>query len=231
VYLAVGTINPSNKNLASLQIHINPLVTWIWIGCLVLIGGSVVCMWPQLELGESRVWSGARGVAATAASVVLGIMLAATPAARAQTMPGMADTNTGTVHIESDVERSVFGALRCMCGTCARDLLSTCTCETAEEARQKIRAKLIAGETRDEIVSEYSAQYGLESLAVPPNRGIFRAIWAIPLVAIALGALALGRLMRRWRAGPQPVTGAAPAVATPRDAYDARLDDELEDLE
>jgi cytochrome c-type biogenesis protein CcmF len=29
VYLIVGTINPSNKNLASFQIHINPLVSWI----------------------------------------------------------------------------------------------------------------------------------------------------------------------------------------------------------
>ena len=88
VYLIVGSINPGNKNLAAFQLHINPLVSWIWIGCIVLIAGSVVCMWPQLEFGESRVWAGARGVAATAASVVFGIMLAATPAAQAQTMSG-----------------------------------------------------------------------------------------------------------------------------------------------
>src|ERR1700678_4468517 len=141
VYVIVGTINPSNKNLASLQIHINPLVSWIWLGCIILIAGSVVCMWPQLELGESRVWAGARGIAATAASVVFGIMLAATPSAHAQTMPGGSD-KTGTVHVENDVERAVFSSLRCMCGSCARDLLSTCTCETADEARDKIREKL-----------------------------------------------------------------------------------------
>ncbi|MGH7271663.1 MAG: cytochrome c-type biogenesis CcmF C-terminal domain-containing protein, partial [Polyangiaceae bacterium] len=81
VYLIVGTINPSNKNIAAFQIHVNPLVSWIWFGCIVLIMGSVVCMWPQIEFGESRVWAGARGVAATAASVLFGIMLAATPAA------------------------------------------------------------------------------------------------------------------------------------------------------
>ena len=55
VYLIVGTINPSNRNLAAFQFHINPLVSWIWFGCIVLISGSIVCMWPQLELGESRV--------------------------------------------------------------------------------------------------------------------------------------------------------------------------------
>src|ERR1700744_4799333 len=31
-YLIVGSINPSNKNLAAFQFHINPLVSWIWIG-------------------------------------------------------------------------------------------------------------------------------------------------------------------------------------------------------
>ena len=198
VYLIVGSINPGNKNLAAFQLHINPLVSWIWIGCIVLIGGSIICMWPQVEFGESRVWAGARGVAATAASVVFGIMLAATPAAHAQTMAG---GNTGTVHIESDTERFIFGSLRCMCGTCARDLLSTCTCETAEEARLKIRQQLQAGEDRDQILAEYAASFGPESLAVPPNRGIFKAVWIVPVAGIALGTLGLARLLRRWRGG------------------------------
>jgi cytochrome c-type biogenesis protein CcmF len=235
VYVIVGTINPSTK-LAALQIHINPLVSWIWIGCMVLIAGSVVCMWPQLEFGESRVWAGARGVAATAASVIFGIMLAATPAAHAQTMPVMPDTNTGTVQIDNDVERSLFGSLRCMCGQCARDLLSTCTCGTADEARKRLRAKLQAGETRDAILAEYAEEFGPESLAVPPNRGIFRAIWAVPVLAIGLGAFGLARLARNWR-GPRD-GGNGPGVSPPggttggvRDAYDARLDDELRELD
>jgi cytochrome c-type biogenesis protein CcmF len=229
VYLIVGSINPSNKNLAAFQLHINPLVSWIWLGCIVLISGSILCMWPQIEFGESRVWAGARGVAATAASIVFGIMLAATPAAQAQTMTGQ---HTGTVHIESDTERSVFGALRCMCGTCARDLLSTCTCETAEEARNKIRAKLLAGEARDQIIAEYAADFGPESLAVPPNRGVFRLIWVLPVAGIALGTFGLARLMRRWRGGGDrsPRGPAAPASGE-LDPYDTRLDDELKDLD
>jgi cytochrome c-type biogenesis protein CcmF len=230
VYVIVGTINPSNKNLAAFQIHVNPLVTWIWIGCLVLIGGSVICMWPQLEFGESRVWAGARGVAATAASVVFGIMLAATPAARAQTM-----VHTGTVHIESDLERSIFASLRCMCGSCPRDLLSTCPCETADEARANIRAKILAGETRDRILAEYMDEFGAEALAVPPNRGVLRAIWAVPIVGIGLGAFGLARLMRRWRTTTSrteaPRGRSEPLGTDPKDGYDARIDDELKDLD
>jgi cytochrome c-type biogenesis protein CcmF len=232
VYVIVGTVNPSTK-MAAFQVHINPLVSWIWIGCLILIAGSVVCMWPQLELGESRVWAGARGVAATAASVFFGIMLAATPAARAQTMPAMPDTNTGTVRIENDLERSIFGGLRCMCGTCARDLLSTCTCETAEEARNRIRAKIREGETRDAIFAEYTAEFGAEALAVPPNRGIFRAIWAVPVLGIGLGAYGVGRFVRSWRVGSVQTaesiddTRDEEARSGEPDGYDARLDDEL----
>jgi cytochrome c-type biogenesis protein CcmF len=229
VYIIVGTINPSNKNIASFNFHINPLVSWIWFGCMVLIAGSVVCMWPQVVFGESRVWSGARGIAATAASVLFGIMLAATPAARAQTM-----LHTGTVHIESDVERSLFASLRCMCGSCPRDLLSTCPCETADEARENIRTKLRAGETRDRIIAEYASEFGAEALAVPPNRGVLRAIWLVPMTGIALGALGLARLMRRWRGGSGPKGGPGGGRngdSTAKDAYDTQIDDELKDLD
>jgi cytochrome c-type biogenesis protein CcmF len=229
VYLIVGSINPSNRNLAAFQLHINPLVSWIWLGCIVLISGSILCMWPQLAFGESRIWAGARGVAATAASIVFGIMLAATPAAQAQTMTQRA--GTGTVHIESDTERSIFGSLRCMCGTCARDLLSTCTCETADEARDKIRAKLLAGEARDQIIAEYTADFGPEALAVPPNRGIFRLIWVVPVAGIALGTFGLTRLMRRWRGGTRTPRGPAGPPSGELDPYDTRLDDELKDLD
>jgi cytochrome c-type biogenesis protein CcmF len=225
VYLIVGTIEPNNRNLASFQIHVNPLVSWIWLGCIILISGSFICMWPQLELGESRVWAGARGVAATAASVLLGIMLAGTPA-RAQTM-----AHTGTVHIASDVERSIFGSLRCMCGSCPRDLLSTCPCETADEARENIRAKLRAGESRDQILSEYATEFGAEALSVPPNTGILKAIWAVPILGIGLGGFGLVRLIRRWRGGSDATKRAAPGDVPARDAYDAQLDEELKNLD
>jgi cytochrome c-type biogenesis protein CcmF len=235
LYIVVGTINPSNRNVADLSIHVNPLVSWIWIGCLVLISGSIVCMWPQLELGESRVWAGARGMAATAASVLLGIMLAATPSAQAQTVP---HDMHGVVRIDNAQERAIFGALRCTCG-CARDLLSTCSCTTAEEARENIRDKMRAGETQDAIIAEYEAEHGVDALAVPPNRGILRAIWIVPVVGIALATFGLARMLGGWRRGgggtfersASEAGAASNAPGVPRDTYDARLDDELKGLD
>ncbi len=230
LYLVVGTINPNNKNIADFSIHVNPLVSWIWLGCLVLILGSVVCMWPQLEPSESRVWAGARGMAATGASVIVGIMLAATPSARAQ---GMLQDMHGFVRIENDQERSIFGALQCVCG--CRDQLSTCSCENADEAREKIREKMRAGESKDAIIAEYEAEHGIERLSVPPNRGVLKAIWIVPVVGIALGAFGLAGMMRRWRraggVAKEAAKAKSAASALPGDAYDARLDDELKGLD
>jgi len=240
LYVVVGSINPQTK-VASLQFHINPLVSWIWIGCMVLIFGSIVCMWPEFVPEESRVWAFARGAAGATGSITLGILLAMMPAtAHAQT-GGASSLHAGTVHIESPKEKEVFGKLRCMCGTCARDLLSTCACSTAEEAREEIRRKLREGETQDQIVLAYAQEYGPESLAVPPNTGAMRAIYAVPLVGIAAGGVGVFALFRRWKAKPGGVTKGAkgqkaeiaqrPKKGPGRDEYDARLDEELRELD
>ncbi len=243
LYLVVGTINPQTK-LASLQVHINPLVGWIWFGCIILICGSFVCMFPEFQEEESKAWRVARGTAAITASILLGLLLALMPSpAFAQ---GTSSLHSGTVKIENEKEKEVFGALRCMCGTCARDLLSTCGCGEADEMREKLRAKIAAGATKDQIVAEYAKEFGSESLAIPPNTGAMKAIYVVPLTVIGGGAVGLALMLRRWRSHdvPEAVTDAKIEVAsndTPakkskkktdaRDAYDARLDEELRDLD
>ena len=46
VYLNFGGMSDDNQR-AVIQAHINPLVTWVWIGGLVLIGGTLVCLVPS----------------------------------------------------------------------------------------------------------------------------------------------------------------------------------------
>ncbi|MGH7283609.1 MAG: cytochrome c-type biogenesis CcmF C-terminal domain-containing protein [Polyangiaceae bacterium] len=236
LYLVVGTINPQTKT-ASLQVHINPLVSWIWFGCLILISGSVLCMWPEMKPEESRVWAFARGTAGIATSIFLGVVIAMMPSV-AHAQAGMDDMHSGTIKILNDNERDVFERLRCTCG-CPTDRLSTCSCETAEEAREKIRAKLNAGETKDQVILEYTEEFGSASLVVPPNKGAMRAIYAVPLAGILLGGIGLVVLVRKWRGKddderkpPRPGKGDAPdSSSDKKDEYDARLDDALRDLD
>lgn len=228
LYLVVGSVNPQT-HVASFQVHVNPLVGWIWFGCIVLIFGSIICMWPQLEPEESRAWSFVRSGTAVAASVTLGIILALMPVpAFAQSAP------TGSVAMRNDREREVFQSLRCMCGGCQRLPLSTCGCGDSMPVLAEIRAQMAAGMSDDAIRLAYVAKWGQDGLTVPPNRGPLRAIYLFPLGAIAAGGVGLAVLLRRWRrpSAGAALGGQAPGTTTSgRDEYDARLDQELKDLD
>jgi cytochrome c-type biogenesis protein CcmH/NrfF len=231
LYLVVGSINPQSK-VASFQIHINPLVSWIWLGAIILIFGSIVCMWPELQPAESRIWAFARGAAGATAAFTLGIIIAAMPAPAWAQQQGTSSLHAGTVHIENEREHALFNNLRCMCGTCARDLLSTCSCSDADQARDALRKKIADGETNDQIILEYAQQYGAEALAIPPNTGGMRAIYAVPLVAFAAGGAGIIVLIRRWRGNKgDPKPPKKNAEKTKRDDLDDRLDEELRDLD
>jgi len=213
---------------------VNPLVSWIWLGCCVLIGGSILCMWPQFVPEESRAWAYGRTLAGVATSVSVGLLLALLPAP-AYAQAGMDNMHTGTIRIDNDFERDVFGSLRCTCG-CAIDTLATCSCGYAEAAREEIRKEVAAGMKKEAILLAYQQANGQNMLSVPANVGALKTIYAVPLVAILGGAVGLGFTVRRWRARGV-ARAAASAVAekaapvAKRDEYDARLDDELKDLD
>ncbi len=232
LYVVLGSVNPQTK-IAAIQVHVNPLVSLIWLGAIILVFGCVVSMWPELQPNESRAWAYSRGAAMAAATFAIGVVIAAMPATAYAQQPGagMSSLHSGTVRIENDRERAVFGQLRCMCGDCARDLLSTCACATAEESREAIRASIARGETNDQIIEKYAADKGPESLAVPPNSGAMRFIYVLPLVAIFAGGAGMVGLMRRWKR-ETPIAAAPKKKANAgRDAYDDRLDQELRDLD
>lgn len=78
LYLVVGSVNPSTKR-ATFRFHVNPLVSWIWVGVLIMIGGSTISLWPSVAWRKLGVWESVRlGTGATAA-IMLSIMVASTP--------------------------------------------------------------------------------------------------------------------------------------------------------
>jgi cytochrome c-type biogenesis protein CcmF len=80
LYTIVGTVNPETKR-ATFKFHVNPFVSWVWIGLLVLISGASLSLWPEVSLGGSRVWAFARAGAGIATGTILSVWLAMTPAA------------------------------------------------------------------------------------------------------------------------------------------------------
>ena len=54
IYLVFAGVNESG-NKAVIQAYINPLVQWVWIGGIVMILGTFVCMLPALKSRRTEV--------------------------------------------------------------------------------------------------------------------------------------------------------------------------------
>jgi cytochrome c-type biogenesis protein CcmF len=232
LYVVVGMVNPETKS-ATFQIHVNPLVTWIWAGLLILIAGSIVAMWPEITLQEAGAWRFARAMGTVTFSALLGLGLAMTPA-RAYAQEGASSLHAGAVEMRTQAERDLFPQLRCTCGSCGRLPLSNCACPYADQNRTEVRRYIEAGLSTDQILEQYAATYGATHIAIPPNKGKLKAIWAVPLAVIGAGAAGAGFVLRSWKKNAALAAAGGPKAASAsaeRDDYDRRLDEELKRLD
>jgi cytochrome c-type biogenesis protein CcmF len=105
LYTVVGQIDPQSKR-ATFQFHVNPLVSWIWIGLLVLMTGTITSLFPELSFGEVGAWSYVRAAAGVATGTAFAIWIAMAPsmgyardrpvnAAHGAQLAGIADVSLG----------------------------------------------------------------------------------------------------------------------------------------
>lgn len=117
-----------------------------------------------------------------------------------------------------------------MCPVCAGQTVAESGAQLAVQMRAIIRERLQQGQTREQIIAYFMAQFGEGVLAAPPRRGIGLLLWlSLPLV-LGIGFLALRRFVRRsatgGSAGP---TRSAPRPPTPAEAE--RIERKLRELE
>lgn len=188
---------------------------------------------PPARRTTSRRAFAARAVALLGAGLVGGASLLAAPSAQGQDI-GLGMDRTGTVGIQNDTERLLFWSLLCTCG-CPRETLGTCTCGFAHERRSELRNQLSQGKSIEQIQAWYVGRFGTQALAVPPDTGGSRALYIAPLLAIVAGAGLIITTLKRWRARGEATaaeqTKAAPTKTAEKDDYDAKLDDELRNLD
>ncbi len=125
-------------------------------------------------------------------------------------------------------QRELEGDL--MCPTCGTSL-ELSNAPAADQIRRFVRARIAAGDTKSEIEDKLVAEFGRGVLASPPKEGFDLLAWVLPLLAVGLGAAAIGVLVVRWSRGrePEPAPGESAANGrVPLDpALEQRLDDEL----
>jgi cytochrome c-type biogenesis protein CcmH len=154
-----------------------------------------------------------RGLALTA--VALALALAGAGAALAAEAPPT----------PSDVEDEV------LCPTC-ETTLDQSNSPVARRMKAFIRARIAAGDSKDEIKAKLVADFGEGILASPPREGFNLLAWWLPLAGLGAGALAVGALAWRWSRARGPVPEAVgdpepPASAQLDPALERRLDEEL----
>jgi cytochrome c-type biogenesis protein CcmF len=109
VYTVVGTVDPQSKR-ATFQFHLNPLVSWIWIGVLILIGGATLSLWPELSFKEIGAWGYVRAGAGVATSIMLAVWLTASPTS-AYAASERPRPTVSTAPPERELPLGAFGAL------------------------------------------------------------------------------------------------------------------------
>ena len=242
VYVIMSQVNPETK-LGTFRVIVRPLVAWIWIGGLMLLFGAFVAISPSIkELLESVKSPFPRSTLAPrpamATWLVLGLLAAllllGSSVALAQDSSSLM---AGNVTMKSPEERQLFDSVLCQCGGCARLPLSGCICHWAEEKREVLRMELAAGRTVSEIQNAYVEQYGPKGLNVPRDKGLDRALWAVPIAAFVAAAGGLTVLGRKWvkrgAAARVADANASASAATPAesDELDSKLDEELKKLD
>jgi len=104
-------------------------------------------------------------------------------------------------------------SLVCQCGCTMA--VAVCDCGTADEFRKEIRTMMDQGQSNDAILASYVAKYGEKVLTAPTKRGFNLTAWIMPFVALALGAVLLMTLLRRWSRAYQASPAAAAAAEAP----------------
>ena len=125
--------------------------------------------------------------------------------------------------------------IRCQCG-CTLDVYTCRTtdfsCQVSPAMHRDILALVDGGYTATEILDAFVEVYGERALMAPTKQGFNLLAWVLPGFAVAVGAVGLFVLLRRWRRERtvSPVTAAGgPDVAPATPDEMARLEAAIRD--
>jgi cytochrome c-type biogenesis protein CcmF len=220
IYLVMPAFNLEEQS-ASMQIVVNPLVNWVWVGFGILAVGTLIALLPETVFA----FAAARVPANAVTTSLLLLSLVLWPAAViAQSSQTVSPAERGTL------ERQLEGEILCTCG-CRRPL-NDCgmfNCQGHASQTTKLRQFLAEGKDHDQVIASFVRDFGSEAvLAAPVDRGFNRLAWLFPYLAAASALIGIVVSARRWSNRAVPVV-AGDAGLDP--ALSARLDDELRNLD
>jgi cytochrome c-type biogenesis protein CcmF len=206
---------------ATVAVHVNPLVNWIWFGFGLLAIGTGIALLPEtaFAFALAKIPAGA----ATTSLLLLALVLS----------PGVVWAQGETVQAlqRSDLRRRLENDIMCTCG--CRAPMGSCpmrpNCGHYDQQAARLTTLLAEGKDHDAVVASFVQEFGGQAvLTAPIDRGFNRLAWMVPYIA---GLLMLGGILftaRRWsRAPSQAIAGDAGLDPSLND----RVDDELRNLD
>jgi len=124
--------------------------------------------------------------------------------------------------------------IRCQCG-CTLDVFTCRTtdfsCQVSPAMHRDIMSLVDGGYDAREILGAFVNVYGDQALMAPPREGFNIVGYVLPSIAIAIGAVLLVVMMRRWKREPAVVSAAptspvAGATAEEQRRLDAAVRDD-----
>ncbi len=121
---------------------------------------------------------------------------------------------------EDRLDREVWDIAKDLrCAVCQNQPVSESNADLARDMRALIRAQLVAGKSRQEIVDYFVARYGDYVLLKPPHRGAGSVLWALPWLILAV--LGVGAFVYQRRRLGAPLPPAAPLSPEDRERVNA----------
>lgn len=151
---------------------------------------------------------------AAAPRVVAVVALACAAGVWAASAPTAAQTTTLPDSVIEARTHEIASRLRCV--VCQGLSIEDSPAELAREMREIVREQVAAGRSRAEIEAYFVDRYGEFVLLEPRPEGFNLLVYALPVGALAFGALFVAAFVRRW-SGPEEA-GAGPAA--PQDGHD-----------
>jgi len=245
-----------DSQLANFRVFLNPLISWVWLGFLLLGLGTLVCLVPQSVIDRMTARPTSRVGRASNIAVLLlllgGLLAATSTTAQAQGAGehvvaggGMGNDGIGYAAMarpDSPTAQKAMKELLCVCG-CPRESIHDCKCKAAADNRKTVLAFInqrdAAGKplfdlateagrqaAYDGVLADFVREYGGEHVLSTPRS---KFSWLLPSLAIVGGLGLLIGVGRKWVTRGSSVSASPGAAAPPveDDTYADKLDDEL----
>ena len=135
-------------------------------------------------------------------------------------------TQPGNLSLADDARlKQATRLVLCPCG-CAPTLLDECICGTARQLKDEMEAKYLAGMTPEQLVAEFTDEYGEQFLGAPPKEGFNMLIWLFPALAFVGLSIVFWYVLQRLTRRAETVPG-QPKQDTAGDDVD-RYKEEIE---